>query len=474
MKKLIIFLAAAVVAAGFNSCGTSDSLDAKAVAKEARKTAQGKVIDQERYDRLAAIYEKEHGDTAGFYKELNKILLKMGKDAPALKLEPVKAKKPIHVALYLDNTASMKGYIKPENKNVSTEGFARTLISLKNNYDGADDTVSCYYIDKKNLKAVTPTDLNELISSKNLTMGDAYSFDEFVGRIVDETLADSAHTRLNFFITDAIPSGTNEQIAKSPNRRYNIERRDVLEDNIREQLKRLRGDSYGVSVFRFYAAFDGKYPDYANASHSLHNATRPYYIIAIGDKYELQNLREDIIEKKIKGFEPKNSFHAISDVKAMRPVVRYNGKMLVADEDKNGVAQYSFEKKGDNETVKIDLPLSSLPEYLRDTDVAFNAFDITYQGKPFVPENTDFGKDKATFDLTLMSRNNNEVCVRVKNIYPGWIEESTSHDDSAIGDDPSQLGKTFNLDIVINGMVTGLFDRKGENLGEPACLNVKY
>ena len=183
MKKLIIFLAAAVVAAGFNSCGTSDSLDAKAVAKEARKTAQGKVIDQERYDRLAAIYEKEHGDTAGFYKELNKILLKMGKDAPALKLEPVKAKKPIHVALYLDNTASMKGYIKPENKNVSTEGFARTLISLKNNYDGADDTVSCYYIDKKNLKAVTPTDLNELISSKNLTMGDAYSFDEFVGRI---------------------------------------------------------------------------------------------------------------------------------------------------------------------------------------------------------------------------------------------------------------------------------------------------
>ncbi|MBO5267773.1 MAG: hypothetical protein J6B13_03325, partial [Muribaculaceae bacterium] len=262
MKKLIIFLAAAVVAAGFNSCGSSDSLDAKAVAKEARKTAQGKVIDQERYDRLAAIYEKEHGDTAGFYKELNKILLKMGKDAPALKLEPVKAKKPLHVALYLDNTASMKGYIKPENKNVGTEGFARTLISLKNNYDGADDTVSCYYIDKKDLKKVTPTEFNELISSKNLAMGDAYRFDEFIGRIVDETLADSTHTRLNFFITDAIPSGTNEQIASSPNRRYNIERRDVLEDNIREQLKRLRGDSYGVSVFRFDAAFDGKYPDY--------------------------------------------------------------------------------------------------------------------------------------------------------------------------------------------------------------------
>ncbi len=368
----------------------------------------------------------------------------------------------------------MKGFIKPTDKNVSTESFARTLMALKNNYDKEDQDISCFYVDKKNLEQVTSAQLNELISSKNLNMGDAYLFDEFLGDIIDSSLADSTHTRLNFFITDAIPSGTNEQIAGSPNRRYNIERKALLEDNIRSRFKQLRGKNYGVSVFRFNAPFDGQYPDYANKSHSLHNATRPYYIIAIGDKYELRNLREDIIEKKIKDFSPANVFHAISDIKNIKPVVKYNSRMLAADDDKNGVTQYSFEKKGDNETVRIDLPLSALPEYLRDEDVAFKAFDITYQGKDFVPGKTDFGKDKASFDLTLMSRNNNELNVRVKNIYPDWIGQCTSYDDSAIDTDPAELAKTFNLDIVINGMVTGLFDRNGENLGEPARLNVKY
>lgn len=478
MKKLIIFAAAAMAIAGaacLSSCGgDSGKFGADAVAREARKTAQGKVIDQERYDRLAEIYGKEHGDTAGYWDELNKVLKKMGKDAPSLKLDPIKEKLPLHVALYLDNTASMKGFIKPDNKNVTTEAFARTLMALKNNYDNEDKEISCFYVDKNNLEQVTPAKLSELISSKSMTMGDAYLFDGFLGRIIDESLADTAHTRLNFFITDAIPSGTNEQINKSNNRKYNIERKALLEDNIRSQFKRLRGKNYGVSVFRFSAPFDGKYPDYANGAHKLDNAVRPYYIIAIGDKYELLNLRKDIIEKRIKDFAPDNVFHAISDSKALKPVVKYNSKMLTAEGDKNGVTQYSFEKKGDNETVKIDLPLTALPEYLRDEDVAFTAFDITYQGQPFTPEKTDFGRDKATFDLTLMSRNNNEVCVSVKNIYPAWIEQSTSHDDSTIGTDPAQMGKTFNFDIVINGMVSGLFDRQGENLGDPARLNVKY
>lgn len=470
-----VALTTVAVAVGLESCtGDSGKFGADTVAREARKTAQGKVIDTERYDRLAALYEKEHGDTAGFWGELNTVLKKMGKEAPSLKLDPVKARKPLHMAIYLDNTASMKGFIKPAGNDVSTEAFARTLMSLKNNYDKSDNVISCHYVDKKNLALVTPEQLNELISSKNLSMGDAYLFDEFLGNIIDETLADSTHTRLNFFITDAIPSGTNEQIRNSPNRRYNIERKALLEDNIRSRFKRLRDGNYGVSVFQFYAPFDGEYPDYSNKPHKLSNAMRPYYIIAIGDKYELLNLREDINNKKIRDFVPVHALHAISESKDLKPIVKYNSKMLAPEGEKNGVAQYSFEKKGDNETVKIDLPLSALPEYLRDKDIAFKALDITYQGKKFEPGKTDFGKDKATFDLTLMSRNNNELTVQVKNIYPDWIAQCTSADDSGIGDDPAQLGKTFNLDIVVNGMVTGLFDRNGETLGDAAALNVKY
>lgn len=478
MKTPSIFfvaLALVAVAAGFGSCrGDSGKFGTDTVAREAKKTAQGKVIDAERYDRLAALYEKEHGDTTGFWRELNVVLKKMGKEAPSLKLDPVKARKPLHVAIYLDNTASMKGFIKPDSKAVSTDAFARTLMALKNNYDKDDQSVSCYYVDNKNLSHVTPGQLNELISSKNLKMGDAYLFDEFLGNIIDESLADTIHTRLSFFITDAIPSGTNEQIRNSPNRRYNIERKALLEDNIRSRFKRLRGRNYGVSVFQFSAPFDGEYHDYSNKPHKLNNAVRPYYIIAIGDKYELLNLREDIDSKKIRDFVPVHSLHAISEAKDLKPIVKYNSKMLSASGEKNGVTQYSFDKKGDNETIKIDLPLSALPEYLRDRDVVFKALDITYQGKKFEPGKTDFGKDKATFELTLMSRSNNELALQVKNIYPDWIAQCTSADDSGIGSDPSQLGKTFNLDIVVNGMVTGLFDRNGETLGKAAGINVKY
>jgi len=471
MKKSIIFIAAIALVCGLsiNSC-SSDKFGPDTVLKTAKKTAHGKVIEQEQFEKLQSLYAKEKGDTVGFWNDLSKTLRKMGKDAPALKLEPVVPKKPLHVALYMDNTSSMKGYIKPADANVNTEKFAKTLIALENNYD--DQSVSCFYVDSRNYKSVTPAELNELISSRNLPMGDAYLFDELVGKIVDETLADTAHTRLNFFITDAIPSGTNAQIKDNP--KYNIERKALLEKNIRDCMKRLRGKNYGVSIFRFEAPFDGKYPDYANKPRTLRNVERPYYIIAIGDKDELLNLRERISDKAIRDFEPEHAFHAITDVSAFKPSVKYNTRPLKAENDKNGVAQYSFEKKGDNETVKIDLPLSALPEYIRDEDVLFDALEITYQGKDFKPEQSEFGKEKASFPLTLMSHNNNEVSVRARNIYPDWIEDSTSADDSGIENDSDQQEKTFNFDVVVNGMVTGLFDRNGEYLGDAVRFNVKY
>lgn len=476
MNKPINIFASLVLLAGgmvalFSSCG-GDTFGSDAVLKESKKTAHGRVIEEPQLDKLRDIYAKEKGDTVGFWADFNKVLKKMGKEAPEIKLPAGEVKKPLHVAMYMDNTSSMKGYIKPADKNVSTDKFARTLMALKNNYGDDGESLSCYYVDKNNYKEVTAGELNELISSRNLPMGDAYLFDELIGKIVDETLADTAHTRLNFFVTDAIPSGTNKQIKDNP--KYNIDRKALLEDNIREQMKRLRGKNYGLSIFRFEAPFDGNYPDYSNKPRTLKNANRPYYIIAIGDKYELLDLREDVAGKGIRDFEPTNVFHAISDARPIKPVVKYNTRALAGDADKNNVMQYSFEKKGDNETVKVDLPLSALPEYLRDSDVVFDALEITYQGKPFAPANTEFGNDKASFPLMLMSRGNNEMTVRARNIYPGWVAAGTSRDDSGIETDADQQGKTFNFDIVVNGLVTGLFARNGEYLGDAARFNVKY
>lgn len=371
---------------------------------------------------------------------------------------------PVAVSIYLDNTSSMKGYLQPADKSVSVTAITDVMNGIKGYFD-TDVPFGAWYVsrDKDQKCKLTEVEFEKMLTNvgnKTIQTQDAYPMDEFIGEIVNTCIADSAHSHVSFFITDGIPSGTNQEIAKDPS--FNINQRNTLERRINEKLDKAKELGYGLSIYQFMGNFDGSYINYANKATLLKRATRPFYVIAIGDKNVLKKMADKVKADDVDSFKPVNSLHAFKQV----------GTPSVTIEEVKGAETgetYPVENGG---TVKTDdnynvaLRIEGVPEFLNDT-ATLNRGALEITPKPLQSVDVIDGMVKVP------GRNLKETTtmdVQVVYVTPAWVQDSNSEDDTDIN---SQLGKTFNLEVLVDGLLKGVSGISGNSIGEKVEFSVE-
>lgn len=437
------------------------------------------IIDLSAYNILKDTYY-ESGDSTkseDFDLYLDNFLSENFPDQNIEVIRPVaKVSKPVKTVVYIDNTSSMKGYLNPEDKNVSVTDFVNVVNAINDYY--CDKERSAMFVSQKGLEETSIDQLVGDIKTKNLKTYDAYPMNEFIDRIVNESLVDTAYSRISFFITDGIPSGSNSEISKDSH--FNKTNAHVLETNIKSPLreKGLSAKGYGVAVYQFTGKFDGSYINYANnklgKAASLKNTNRPFYVIALGDADVLKDFGTKAENGELRDFKPLNSLQAYTAVSSLSPtIVVPGGEGAVAPDD--GV--FTFTSSKSNPAFIVNLPLNQLPQYLRNESDLKRSLLVKVNGKDVAQENPDFVKvsgETATIPLNFTGGDDSMTLeISVRNELPLWVVNSTSHDDIDITN-PEEIGKTFNLDVVVRGLLDGVFNRKTQTLGSPSKYTVTY
>lgn len=449
MKKKYLLIGLLTIISVFslielNSCGKKAPITNEDVKDAIEYNDNGKYIPSGKYESLKELFVSNGGNEAEFDDFLAAIL-ESDEDWVNVKVMKPGKGKPIVSAVYLDNTASMKGFFEPMSQTSDIKQLVSVFKQLRQNLG---DTVPAFYIDNTGLKQSNLGDMSASINNRTMKTHDAYSMSAFLDTIVQRTLADSTHEVMTYFITDAIMSGTNKQIKDDPN--YNINHADNLSADIAQVLGKLKAKDYGVALLRFTAMYDNQYINYHNGSEKITN-DRPFFIIALGPEKEIQKLETDIKENNT--YKPTNMLIA-----AMRPssptmILKCKGDDCEVD-GKTIVVKSESEKP----EVTFKFQLKNQPEYLRNDTTAKTAFDVTIDGKEFNLENASFDPTTATLNINRPLHENKTdyiVKIKVRKTLPSWVEELNSNNDENI---KTQLDKTFNLKYLVDGLISGIYN----------------
>lgn len=457
-----------VLLAGCGDENPISEVDVKEAVEENTKTAERK-IPYDAYTILKEKYVENGGNSEDFNRELVEVLRTLYGDDP-VRVDSVKVELPLKVSLYLDNTASMLGYIKPSNPQVPVTKFTEILTGIKDGFSGY--AIDAYAIDKTDLKKYgTVNELIDGINSKNVSTGDAYQMSAFFGNVIDRMKSDKKHSHLAFFVTDAIPSGTNAQIDANPE--YNIGQKSLLQSGIKDQFDKLRGKGYGAALFRFMVPFDGCYTNYKNnqgdTGKELHNALRPIYVIAVGNTNKLVDFAKDVEEGQYELFKPTHSLQAFQTIGEVELGV-------LADDE----SHYPIEIEATDENIyempfgysnpQLTIELDNFPEYLRDEATLKSALVVKVDATMIdLKNNLKVIDGKAR--VKILFNSSATIKVTVKNVLPIWVQNFTSSNDVNITD-PNECMKTFGLDVVVKGMLNGLYGYRTIDIAESDEITV--
>ena len=375
----------------------------------------------------------------------------------------VQPTKDIVVNIYLDNTASMEGYMKSSNSGP----FVSVFSGVAGFYQGKNaTTLNAYYTQSSgsgNNKKTTieKTDfltLENMVRSQNTTFTDSYQLNEYFSYIKNQinSITQSNKDIICFLFTDGIPSGTNDEIKGSQGRRFSITNKDILQNRIANAIRSNQelSQNIGAAIYRFKSRFNGKYWKYNNSTVRINEKDRPFYVIAIGSK----NLVKDFSTSVDNGL---SSFKPLNQVVFLTPEGKFVPENKAMVEHTNGTT-LKMKDPDDNhlETYRLFLFARNLPSYLHNQ--LSNNLKLIYDGDDVEFENED---GKITFEIEAQSMSKKTLHIELKDFLPAWIYSYNTEDDSNIGSSHFEdaMEKTFNLDILVRGIQQGIFNRHGES-----------
>lgn len=404
-------------------------------------TDEGKFISPEKYEELKQIYLDNQGNEDDFDGVLNDILKRNEEEWGTVKvLKPTN--KQVSASVYLDNTASMKGFFEPK----SNDSDIKKLVGIFNELrENLGDTVPSYYIDRTGMVRTNLGSMSKQINNRDVKTHDAYSMSGLLDTIVNRTLADTVRDVMSYFITDAIMSGSNEDIRKDP--QYNINHAETLSKDIANVLRKLKNRNYGFAMLRYTANYDNDYINYHNGK-TLINKERPIYVVVIGPQNEIKKLNSGIEESN--KYRPEKKLIA-----ATRPSSPFMSVMLGNENilSENGIL--NIDSKQENPEVSLRFSLKNQPEYFLDDSTAKNALDVTFNGTKLDLQNATYNEGIVSIKRVLKDKTEFPISIGIKKKLPEWVEKLKSDNDEDI---LSQTDKTFNLDWFVKGLIDGIFD----------------
>lgn len=375
--------------------------------------------------------------------------------------------KDVKVKVFLDNTESMMGYMGTDD-----QSFAHAVSFVENFCKNKNYSNICgYYLDNKGIKQVEWRQFRDDITNNHVRKpSDSYSLHEFLSTISVEIAQDEKYSTLAIFVTDGIPSGTNEQIRNSPNRRYNIENDVNLINDISNAVKSLKIDN-AVSIYQCNGKFKGLYRFYNNDSETF-NEVRPFYIIVIGHKKLVEQYSKYVNNEVEAGhdvFRPKNQVHFINktDSKALT---------LISDDitsiSGNNNEYYVNETKvndGEAKNLKINIPLNGLADYIKqDTATVRKSVNVFVAQKLQEYKFTKLN-DKWAIELVIPKMDYSElsVVIQVTDVLPNWVEHFNEPNDKM------KHQGTFGLRLLVQGLREGFFGNDSYQVKQEFILKIK-
>lgn len=408
--------------------------------------------------------------------ELNDIEISEEDIKAAFKVKPDKS--PV-VHIYLDNTESMKGYINT----TDAAQFTSVFTALNDLYSQAGTPINAYLTSQDKKSKVTTVDAvdfdklrDDLIAHKMKQFTDSYQLKDFFADVVNRILKDTVNNSICFFVTDGIPSGSNEQINNSPDRSYNYSSKTELSSDIATALRPLAANGkYGAAVFRFVAPYKGEYWK-LNNNHSLvlKDDYRPFYVIAVGYD-ELLASFVDKVENGLSLFKPEEQVVFLPQTEELVPLCYYMNKIDGKEGHYALNIDLFMEEIGEG-NVEMYFSTKALPTYLRDTTMLASAIKLEYDTIILKPK---FTAEKIKFQIPAEEEVERNLAISILDKMPSWVGHCSSPDDRNLTrDDSNEMNRTFGLDVVITGIQQGIFNKAGEEQAikkiYTICTSEKY
>lgn len=386
--------------------------------------------------------------------------------------------KPLAIDVYLDNTSSMEGYINHDHENNKT--FVNVFHAIDNfqyrcsEQKIATDTIRGYYTQRnKSTKSDEivffkwNTMKNQLDQNRINAFTDSYQLDNFLDHIVSRMETDIAHRHLSFFITDGIPSGSNDEVTGT---KWNLNNTEELKKRIRDIAKRMSENNFGISIYQFEGDFyNGKYWYYDNDSKYFterNKKVRPFYVIVLGD-IEVVNLFKTEVKKHLKLFEPKDNhqLHYANPVEEISMQVKSDGQ--IANESNEG----DFELDADGKefvNVSISIPLGALPFSMHDSETLSKAIILKIEDmqKDVTPKIKD---GQVVYDNIRLNTLFNHVELEMNNTIPSWAVEVNVPNDKTTN---WNFKGTFNFIVLAEGLKEG-FSGNEDYVFDPIRKTIK-
>lgn len=353
---------------------------------------------------------------------------------------PTPVSEPKNVAVYIDNSASMAGYIKGKND------FIDALATLsKGVYPKAEKTVSL--VDGQPVTD-TETFISDLQNGK-IKFASSSLLHKDLANIVANTKADE----LALYITDGIMSGESADIAT------NSDWSKVHHADLQELVsKAFVGAKCGVSVYQQMSNYSGSYFCFDNQPVTV-SCSRPFYVIAIGSPAVLKNFKDEVEAKKSDAsfyFKPCNAFHLIEKLPLADGFSFEQSGAFRADGN-----AYNYQPsvvQGGSIVCRIDLAkvfkYQSLPDSTETGTAA--RFEVMLDGKQKVPVTYDKGTKlfKFTLDVSALGPES-KVSITLPYKVPEWIDASSCDDDKYMAG-AMRDARTFLFNEFIWGIKNGL------------------
>lgn len=474
--KLIDFTALALLSGGvlFSSCGGNSS----AFITNLRNFSDDKEITEVEYASLKGFLQRtpKGFDVGGTHisteADLVSYLHGQGITSSAKALAVMPDVTFDFLQVYLENSASMKGYSNAGNPN-----FTAPVIALFNVGDPDTQIVTGYVGGSSSGEAaLSPVERPEFES--NLANGRvATAVSSPIDRIISLAIDSTSLSSVSCIVTDGILSGSNSEIQKD--REFTIKNLPLLEQRIRDAVKKAHAKGLSMMIYRLETEFTGTYFDYRNTHHKLSGEERPYYMIFFGHQSNLSKVKSRLAAER--SFDPENVLVSY-EMGAFSPMTKALLLKMPGTADVTVIPARSTVQIKGNPVVPVDfkvrLAMQNLPSYYDDEDILERFLRFCYMDESYATEvdRTDFIQDideadeaLKTYDVTFQIGNDfissfsgSRKC---RLVLPGfadpWYLEYSTEDDTDMDDEG--LEDTFALRYLIGGILKGLEVRLPEN-----------
>lgn len=353
------------------------------------------------------------------------------------------------INVYVENSGSMKGYVKGV---TDFESFIYDYL-MKVDLDFNSNELELNYINSK----IEPQNLRLKEFIKNIEPNAFNGGSSDIASMIDMILSKTRDNDISIFISDCIFSPGK---GKSAEDYLNMQKTEI-EYSMSKYLKRC--PNAGVLMYQLTSFYDGYYYNCEDKPKAI-KEKRPYYIWVFGDSKSISKLRSAVPEEKFS----MNVDHIFTMTKGgletNYAIKRNSGDFEVSREDpKYTIKNLAKNVRDKKATFSINVDFSNMlieKDYLLDLDnydLQFGKYQIvSVEGSKIegythtIKVSTDF---VSTGTLSIKLK---------KQEIPQWLQEKYTEECDISS---STMSRTYGLQYLVDGM-RNAFDRSGEYLTE--------